>query len=691
MSEEKSKNPHQARPKKAPLNEKKKRQPLAPGEKDERPDGDWSYRVDHEKLRMKENPKFDRYYRDLQKIGGTTPEEWSAFMETMRTPLPTTIWINDTDPMAAQVSAHFASLGSDVASPIPWYPIRGMAWRINVDKVRFRRDPAIKPLRRYLVTQTASGTISRQEEVSMIPTFLLDIQPEDKCLDMCASPGSKTAQMLVALGRHKQRGDGVLPFDYLSGGCVIANELDPKRANMLVYQVKRMRSLFPFALFTNHDARYMHTPRMPDGNEVQFDKILCDVVCSGDGTLRKAPHMVGQWKPSQGINLQPLQIQIALRGCHMLKVGGRMVYSTCSMNPIENEAVVTQLVMRTNGAMKLVDVRSTLLPNLECDPGLTSWTVVDTSGELCTEPGAKAHPACFPVNPAPHGLDLTKCMRLMPKHCNGGGFFVAVLEKAAPFAISAQEIAEQDAELEAKEVEKERQARCRRAGKKSERPPSEESIDDKEKKVSRAPRYFPGPPDVETCMNGFYGSKAIPADHLVVRCDSVAEEVKAQKAVPHSQLYFTSTTVRDLVMQRDPRCTIVSAGVRAFVYESYLGNEWRITAEAAPIFSPVMQSSLRLLNISLEDAMPMIQSRPLKDVLIDDISRSDLQEQVKALSVGPVLFNIHGIHGNVACAGFRARTRIQIFVDNEDMVGLKNRLGMEIDASEVEEAEKLAE
>ena len=74
-----------------------------------------------------------------------------------------------------------------------------------------------------------------------------------------------------------------------------------------------------------------------------FDRILCDVPCSGDGTIRKAPDIWRRWTPGNGNGLHPLQLRIALHACQMLKVGGRLVYSTCTFNPVEDEAVVAEV------------------------------------------------------------------------------------------------------------------------------------------------------------------------------------------------------------------------------------------------------------------------------------------------------------------------------------------------------------
>ncbi|KAJ1495935.1 S-adenosyl-L-methionine-dependent methyltransferase [Baffinella frigidus] len=99
-----------------------------------------------------------------------------------------------------------------------------------------------------------------------------------------------------------------------------------------------------------------------------FDRVLCDVPCSGDGTLRKDFKVWDKWTPLFGLRIHRLQEQIAMRGLSLLRVGGVMAYSTCSFNPIEDEAVVASLLRRTRGAVELVDA-SAMLPDLKRGPG----------------------------------------------------------------------------------------------------------------------------------------------------------------------------------------------------------------------------------------------------------------------------------------------------------------------------------
>merc|ERR1719410_2949012 len=80
--------------------------------------------------------------------------------------------------------------------------------------------------------------------------------------------------------------------------------------------------------------------------QLRFDRVLCDVPCSGDGTMRKTPYIWKSWTHRDGLALHIRQLNILNRGLDVLKVGGRLVYSTCSLNPLEDEAVVCAALRR---------------------------------------------------------------------------------------------------------------------------------------------------------------------------------------------------------------------------------------------------------------------------------------------------------------------------------------------------------
>lgn len=192
---------------------------------------------------------------------------------------------------------------------------------------------------------------------------------------MCAAPGSKTAQLIEML--HQS----VPENEPLPKGFVIANDSDNNRCYMLVHQAKRLNS--PCMLVSNHDATIFPNltiaenlikPDSKDTKQVplKFDRILCDVPCSGDGTLRKNPDIWLKWNAANGDNLHGIQTRIIRRAAELLAVGGKLVYSTCSLNPVENEAVIHRLLIECGDSVRLLDPRE-MLPNLKHKNGMTKW------------------------------------------------------------------------------------------------------------------------------------------------------------------------------------------------------------------------------------------------------------------------------------------------------------------------------
>ena len=87
------------------------------------------------------------------------------------------------------------------------------------------------------------------------------------------------------------------------------------------------------------------------GNAIKYDRIIADVPCSGDGTLRKNETLKADWVPKNANSLHSTQKSILNRSIELLKVGGRIVYSTCSMNPVENEAVILNCLRKFKGIL----------------------------------------------------------------------------------------------------------------------------------------------------------------------------------------------------------------------------------------------------------------------------------------------------------------------------------------------------
>ncbi|KAL1893179.1 tRNA (cytosine-5-)-methyltransferase ncl1 [Sporothrix stenoceras] len=392
--------------------------------------------------------------------------------------------------------------GHPVSPPqaVPWYP-DNLAWWMTTSKTVIRKFPPFAAFQKFLVSETTVGNISRQEVVSMIPPLLMDVHPGMAVLDLCAAPGSKAAQLLEMVHRGEEArvrkvmrsiektlaGDnGVVsetieeveevedddeePAAKLSAdpgddgratGVLVANDADYKRSHLLIHQLKRLSS--PNIIVTNHDATIYPSLRLPPlpveagakpAQQIQqrylkFDRILADVPCSGDGTLRKNVNMWKEWNPGNALGLHLVQVRILVRALQMLKTGGRVVYSTCSLNPVENESVVASAIALCGGPDKIEILDSSNeLPQLKRRPGLKAWDIMDKSGRqwrnweevetyMASEEGGGIPPSrIVPTmfsNEASDKLPLERCLRVYPHLQDTGGFFIVVLQKKAEF------------------------------------------------------------------------------------------------------------------------------------------------------------------------------------------------------------------------------------------------------------------
>lgn len=232
--------------------------------------------------------------------------EWEEFSEMLYKELPTTFRItgntSSTDIVQAYMQELFCSadtgayeLGGklvvDKPTPLPWYP-KELAYHFAASRKSLRTSSITKHLKHFLTHETEIGNISRQEAVSMVPPLLLDVESHHKILDMCASPGSKTCQLIELL--HGQCSANQTP-----NGFVMANDVHIARCYLLAHQVHRLAS--PAILISHYDATQFPfikldaipaDPSDPSSQAVPeetllFDRILCDVPCSGDGTIRK--------------------------------------------------------------------------------------------------------------------------------------------------------------------------------------------------------------------------------------------------------------------------------------------------------------------------------------------------------------------------------------------------------------------
>ncbi|KAH8912823.1 S-adenosyl-L-methionine-dependent methyltransferase [Coniochaeta sp. PMI_546] len=451
---------------------------------------------------VKTNERLETYYNALLEL---PEEENKAFWDALKRELPNSFRFCGSKghalavkrllqtryiPEITKIAQHD---GQPVTppEPVPWYP-DNLAWWMTTPKNVIRKFPPFASFQKFLVSETSVGNISRQEVVSMIPPLLMDLKPGMTALDLCAAPGSKAAQLVEMIHRGEEArlhkvmqsftGEDTLAAkddpeeeeaakleadpsdDGRATGLMIANDMDYKRSHMLIHQLKRLSS--PNLIVTNHDATLFPQLRIPNpqdptkNNYLKFDRILADVPCSGDGTLRKNVNMWKDWSPGNALGLHTTQVRILVRALQLLKVGGRVVYSTCSMNPVENESVVAAAIERCCGQDKveIVDC-SDRLPLLKRKDGMKKWKVMDKSGRMwntwqeveeytkSTEDGVAPGRLVETMFPPTQGdcvdLPLERCMRVYSHMQDTGGFFITVLHKKAEFKAKPEAAAKQ--------------------------------------------------------------------------------------------------------------------------------------------------------------------------------------------------------------------------------------------------------
>lgn len=654
--------------------------------------------VDAYSLSEKQNSKWESYYKSLDLFNGDEAE-WIRFKDTCQQPLPVTFRITGGLETSKELqdlvekkyiplteSIEIENEKIEVPRPIEFYP-DGMAYQFNVSKSVLRKNEVFAQLQRFLVVENAAGNVSRQEAVSMVPPLFMDIKSHHKVLDMCAAPGSKTAQLIEALhsSTSESRVDGI----------VVANDSDYKRSHLLVHQVKRLTS--PNLLVTNHDAqaypRIRTNPENPKEG-ILFDRILCDVPCSGDGTMRKNLNVWREWKVGNGLGLHSLQLNILLRGIQLLEDEGRLVYSTCSLNPVENEAVVAEALRQNVGKIRLVDV-STELPNLKRSPGLNTWNVANKAGNFIQKPDAQkgnngkkknsdndVDASVFPpTEEEAKSFGLEKCVRVYPQQQNTGGFFITVFEKIS--GANRKRTREPSLETEDSVVESATEAKkAKFVDQSSSNSDAVASVlpttpEQKKEKLPRdaneEPFVFLSPehPVLVKCKEFFGISDEFPLDVLLVRNNS---------GEPTRSIYYVDPVMKPLLELNESKLKIVHSGIRMFTFQRKdVPCEWRIQNEGVRIITPFLGK--RVITYAGESAKALELLRSLatdnftKFSFLREHHNSEFFELIEPIAEGCMVLKICQKAGpELLFPIWRGKGTCNLMLPKEDLDELKHRM-----------------
>lgn len=219
-----------------------------------------------------------------------------------------------------------------------------------------------------------AGLFYIQEPSAMLPAVLLKPEPGMRVLDLCAAPGGKTTQLAGAMKNE---------------GLLIANEPYPARAKVLAQNIERLG-------IKNAVVTCVMPDQLAERFSNFFDRIMVDAPCSGEGMFRKDEDTRGEWSEDTVVHCAQRQWEILRCAVKMLRPGGRLVYSTCTFSPEENERIIARVLAEYN--LRIVPVEISGISH-----GRPEW--------------ADGNPA------------LAGTCRIWPHRAGGEGHFAALLEK----------------------------------------------------------------------------------------------------------------------------------------------------------------------------------------------------------------------------------------------------------------------
>jgi len=184
-----------------------------------------------------------------------------------------------------------------------------------------------------------------QEASSMLPPLVMDLQQKDFVFDLCAAPGSKTTQIAMMLENT---------------GLIIANDIKLKRIRALTHNIQKSGATN--CIVTNYDARLFYKTGL------KAEKILLDVPCTASGKIIKKKDIPEKWSYGRVKSLAGLQKKLVESAYKCLERNGIIIYSTCSLEPEENEEVIDFAVEKLG-----MEVEKINLKNIKIRRGVKEW------------------------------------------------------------------------------------------------------------------------------------------------------------------------------------------------------------------------------------------------------------------------------------------------------------------------------
>ncbi len=241
-----------------------------------------------------------------------------------------------------------------------------------------------------------AGVYYIQEPSAMTPAAYLEVKPGDYVLDLCAAPGGKSTQIASYLKQE---------------GLLVSNEIHPQRARILAENIERMG--LRNCIVTNESSDTL-LKKFPG----YFDKIMVDAPCSGEGMFRKNEDATYEWSLDNVKLCSDRQDEILDNAASMLRAGGRMVFSTCTFAPLENEGSIARF-LESHPDFHVVKV-----PLYDTfSKGNPDWVSKELTKLGIPASGSGATYSDTILS------QISDTIRLWPHITNGEGHFVAVLQK----------------------------------------------------------------------------------------------------------------------------------------------------------------------------------------------------------------------------------------------------------------------
>ncbi|MDP6692712.1 MAG: RsmB/NOP family class I SAM-dependent RNA methyltransferase [Phycisphaerales bacterium] len=296
------------------------------------------------------------------------PDDYISSLISFSQPKPIVFRVNTLRSTVDQVLSEI-ELSGLVVSPILWCPL---GYKLEVGSMRDLQD----------LKSSKDGCIYIQSASSMTAANAMQVEQGMSVLDMCAAPGSKTTQIAAAMNNT---------------GILIANDRSRKR-------LYRLREILQWQNATTVEVLCGSGERLGKTHADCFDRVLVDVPCSGEGRFRLDRQVrLAKWNVQAIRRLAKMQEQLLISALRCVKVGGRVVYSTCTFSPEENECVLENVLSRIS-----IDAKIVTLPT-EIMPPTSRCSLKEWSGTT------------FENN-------LEGAMRIVPDSTTTG-FFVAILER----------------------------------------------------------------------------------------------------------------------------------------------------------------------------------------------------------------------------------------------------------------------